>query len=339
MPLFLAHLWRETENDPVLRQRALLGLRKYEQAKRRIYVENGVIHNRCGAARLLHIAAQKNEARAPVVLIPSLVNPHHILNLAERTSLARYLGAQGHDVWLVDWGSPGEAEYGLDLGGYIQHRLLPMLRSIGRPPILAGYCLGGTIALAAAQMLRSPAVVAIAAPWHFDRYPAEHSRLIADLWQSAKPTCERLGYVPMEVLQTGFWALDPARTIRKYAAYADTSPDSEAEHAFLAVEDWANEGAPLTYPVACEVFERLYAKNATGNRAWTVGGITIDERAVGCPGLSIRSATDRIVPADASPALTDNHESALGHVGMIVSAKAPQQIWSIVSQWLLENGG
>src|SRR3546814_13425378 len=60
----------------------------------------------------------------------------------------------------------------------------------------------------------------------------------------AKPVCERLGYVPMEVLQSGFWALDPARTIRKYAAFADLPEKSDEAQGFVRLEDWANEGAP-----------------------------------------------------------------------------------------------
>lgn len=272
-------------------------------------------------------------------MIPSLVNPHIILDLNERTSLARYLAAQGHDPWLVDWGMPQPEDAALDLGGHIEQRLLPMLRSIGRPLILVGYCLGGTLALAAAQLMQVHAVVTIATPWHFDQYPAEDLSLIGNLWRDAKPLCERLGYAPMEVLQSGFWGLDPTRTIRKYAAFADMEDGSDEQQAFLAVEDWANEGAPLTFAAARELFEDLYSANHTGSGRWLVGGVTIDPSTLACPSLSIRSETDKIVPAAASANLADNQQSALGHVGMIVSRKAPEHIWHPLSQWLSAEGG
>ena len=57
------------------------------------------------------------------------------------------------------------------------------------------------------------------------------------------------------------------------------------------------------------------------------------------PSFSIQSSGDRIVPAAAAPRLRQCHELALGHVGMIVSRKAPEQIWSLVSEWLSNNGG
>lgn len=272
-------------------------------------------------------------------MIPSLINPHHILDLGERASLARHLAALGHDPWLVDWGHPDPADAGLDLAGHIEHRLLPLLRRIGEPPLLLGYCLGGTIAVAAAQLTNAPGVATIAAPWHFDRFPQPDLALIASLWREAKPLCERLGYVPMEVLQTGFWALDPARTIHKYAAFADMKEGSEAQYAFLAVEDWANEGAPLTFATGVELFEDLYGANLPGSGKWVVGGQPIDPNALSCASLSVGSTGDRIVPAAASPTLRQQHESALGHVGMIVSSKAPDLIWAVIARWLSENGG
>src|SRR3546814_12525242 len=70
------------------------------------------------------------------------------------------------------------------------------------------------------------------------------SDLIASLWQSAEPACAALGLVPMEVLQTGFWRLDPGRTIAKYERFGRLDPDSEAARTFVELEDWANAGAP-----------------------------------------------------------------------------------------------
>lgn len=340
MPLFLAHLWSETENDPNLRRKALAGLRKYQHAKRPERKNDSPVHAACAHAKLLHFAPCTKNAKHPVVLVPSLVNPPYILDLAENMSLAGYLQQQGHDVWLVDWGNPTPEDAELGLGDHVEKRLLPLLDSIGAPSLLVGYCLGGTLSLAAAQLRRDTvAVAAIAAPWDFDRYPVQSRETIASQWQQSKALCEKLGYVPMEVLQSGFWALDTARTVRKYAAFADMEEGSIAEHAFIAVEDWANLGAPLTYAAARDLFELLYQENRTGKGQWEVGGQLISPSSLHCPAMIIRSTTDRIVPAGASPMLTEQHDSSLGHVGMIVSKKAPAEIWTLLSQWLSNRGG
>src|SRR3546814_15637913 len=81
------------------------------------------------------------------------------------------------------------------------------------------------------------------------------SDLIASLWQSAEPACAALGLVPMEVLQTGFWRLDPGRTIAKYERFGRLDPDSEAARTFVELADWANAGAPLPYAAGVEMFD------------------------------------------------------------------------------------
>lgn len=253
--------------------------------------------------------------------------------------MLRHMAAAGHDVYLVDWGSPRAEDSGLGLDGHVTERLLPLLRSLPVAPILIGYCLGGSLAIGAAALRRVRALATIAAPWHFDRFPAADTQQIAALWNGARPVCQRLGYVPMEVLQSGFWAMDPARTIRKYAGFADMPPGSDEEQAFLAVEDWANGGPPLSFAAGCDLFEKFYAANASGSGQWSISGQIIDPDALACPTLSIQSSTDRIVPASVAPRFAETRTLSLGHVGMIVGGRAPELLWEPLSQWLSTHGG
>jgi polyhydroxyalkanoate synthase len=277
--------------------------------------------------------------RHPVVFVPSLINPPRVLDLSESRSLLRHMAAAGHDAHLVDWGAPGPEDATLGLDGHVTDRLLPLLAALPRPPILVGYCLGGTLALGAAAFRPFPAVCTIAAPWRFDAFPAPDLALIASLWRGAKAMSERIGYVPMEVLQSGFWAMDPARTIGKYAAFADATPGSDAEHAFLAVEDWANQGAPLSYAAGRDLFDHFYAANRTGCGQWHIHGKAVDPSAIEGPTLSITSTSDRIVPAAAGPRLCEERSLSLGHVGMVVGGRARAMLWEPLSHWLSTHGG
>lgn len=290
-----------------------------------------------GAARLLQHGAENG--RNPVVFVPSLINPPQVLDLSESRSLLRHMGAAGHDAYLVDWGQPSPDDAMLGLDGHVTDRLLPLIAALPRPPILVGYCLGGSLVLGAAALRPFPAVATIAAPWRFDAFSTADLDLVAGLWRGAKPMCERIGYVPMEVLQSGFWAMDPARTIRKYAAFADMAPGSDAERAFLAVEDWANGGAPLTFAAGRDLFDHFYAGNVSGAGRWQVGGRHVDPAALPCPTLSIVSTSDRIVPAAAGPRLREERSFSLGHVGMVVGGRAREMLWEPLSLWLSTHGG
>jgi len=271
--------------------------------------------------------------------VPSLINPPQVLDLSASRSMLRHMGAAGHDAYLVDWGTPAADDGALGLDRHVTERLLPMLGSLQRTPIIVGYCLGGNLAIAAAALQPARALATIAAPWNFDGFPAADLQEIGSLWQGSRPMCERLGYVPMEVLQSGFWAMDPGRTIRKYAAFVDMTPHSHEEQAFLAVEDWANGGPPLSFAAGRDLFEGFYAANASGRGEWHVDGLAIDPGRLSCPTLSIRSTTDRIVPAAAAPQMAENISLMLGHVGMIVGGAARAMLWEPLSQWLSSHGG
>lgn len=290
-----------------------------------------------GPTRLLRYGA--DNGRAPVVFVPSLINPPQVLDLSERRSLLRHMAAAGHDAYLVDWGAPMSQDANLGLDGHVMQRLMPLLAALRQPPILVGYCLGGALVLGAAMLRAFPAVATIAAPWQFDGFATADRDLVAGLWRGAKPMCEKIGYVPMEVLQSGFWAMDPARTVRKYAAFADAPTGSDAERAFLAVEDWANGGAPLTFAAGRDLFEHFYAANAPGQGRWQVDGRIVDPSLLTCPTLSIASTSDRIVPATAAPSLKENRTLGLGHVGMVVGGQARALLWDPLSHWLSGHGG
>ncbi len=271
--------------------------------------------------------------------MPSLINPPHVLDLSENRSMLRHMVAAGHDAYLVDWGTPSVGDARMSLGDHVRDRLIPLLAHVPRPPILIGYCLGGTLAIAAATLRNMAAVATIAAPWRFSNLDGDDRQRIAALWRQSKPLCEQLGYVPMEVLQSGFWAIDPVRTVQKYAAFADAEPGSDAERAFLAVEDWANEGPPLTFAGGCDLFERFYALDDPGKGRWAIGDAIIRPETLACPTLAIGSTTDRIVPAKASPVMKEHLELTLGHVGMVVGGRARDAVWQPLSQWITDQGG
>jgi polyhydroxyalkanoate synthase len=315
----------------------MAGLRKYQEAVRPAPAPAPPCASVSGPTRLLRFGV--DNGRHPIVFIPSLINPPAVLDLSENRSMLRHMAAAGHDAYLVDWGSPGPDDADLGLDRHITERLMPLFAGLPRPPVLVGYCLGGSLTLGAARAVDARAVATIATPWRFDAFPAEDRSRIINLWSDARAVCERLGYVPMEVLQSGFWAMDPARTIRKYAAFFDMEPGSEAERAFLAVEDWANQGAPLTFAAGRDLFEQLYADNASGRGVWQVAGERVEPQALPCPSLSIVSTSDRIVPAAAGPALAEEWRLSLGHVGMVVSGRAREMLWQPLSLWLSSHGG
>ena len=301
------------ERDPDLARAALDGLSAYESAPRPPPAAPRREVARCGPVRL----RDHGGAGPPAVLIPSLINPPHVLDLDAQVSLAAAIAGMGRHVLLLDWGEAGE-RLALSVSGHVEQLLVPLLGEIGEPAALVGYCLGGTMALAAANLAPAERVVTLAAPWHFSAYPSEARSNLQRLWRGSRPAAEALGALPMEVLQAAFWSLDPERTVSKFARFAALDPASAEARRFVQLEDWANQGEPLPCAAAAELIEHLFGADLTGTGRWSVAGTTIRDR-LAASALHFTAGGDRITPAAAAPR-GETVRIAAGHVGMIVGS-------------------
>ncbi|HET7606303.1 MAG TPA: alpha/beta hydrolase [Sphingomicrobium sp.] len=308
LPLFLELVREVSERDPELGRAALAGLRGYEQAPRRERPPP-----KPEIARVRGVALRDHGGSGPpAVLVPSLINPPRILDLDDQVSLTAAIARMGRRALLLDWGKADERA-DLSVAGHIEELLLPVLRSIGEPVALIGYCLGGTMAIAAARFIEIERVATIAAPWRFAAYPEGSRRALADMWRHSEGAAKQLGALPMEVLQAAFWSLDPERTVRKFAEFGRLDPASADARRFVELEEWANEGEPLPYPAARELIEDLFGRDLPGSGQW----IASDKLAV--PALHLTADHDRIAPAATAPA-GDRIAIPSGHVGMIVGS-------------------
>jgi len=320
-------LREQSAANPARMQAALAGLRKYQEAERPpVPAPMPVLAEAHGAA------LRDYGGEGPGVLfVPSLINPPNVLDMGER-SLLRWLSARGRRVLLLDWGWPGPDRREMSVAGHVEQILLPLMAGLGEPADLVGYCLGGTMALAAAQRGDARSVATIAAPWHFGGFPDAARADLARLWAGAQPAVAALGLLPMEVLQCAFWNLDPARTVAKFEAFAGL--EGAEARTFVMLEDWANDGPPISEAAAREMFEALFGADAPGTGTWRVGGELIDPESLQMPLLNIVSTTDRIVPAATAVRAGERLDLALGHVGMVVGSRARDMLWEPLEGWL-----
>jgi polyhydroxyalkanoate synthase len=313
LPLFLELVREVSQRDPNLASDALAGLRAYEQAPLRERPPP-----KPEIARVRGASLRDHGGNGPVaVLVPSLINPPRILDLDEDVSLTVAIARMGRRALLLDWGKADERS-GLSVAGHIEELLLPLLRSIGEPPALVGYCLGGTMAIAAANLCPVERVTTLAAPWNFARYPEASHAALKDMWRHSEAAAKSLGALPMEVLQAAFWSLDPARTVRKFAEFGRLDPASAEARRFIELEEWANEGESLPYPAAKELIEGLFGEDLPGSGNWQLGGKPVTDR-LSARALHLTAQHDRIAPAATAP-VGEVVAIASGHVGMIVGS-------------------
>lgn len=339
LPLFLSLAARTCGGDPARLAAVLEGVRRYQTAPKPEPMPPLAPVAARGGARLLAVGGP---AEAPaLVVVPSLINAPAVLDLAPGRSLIRYLVAEGHRVYLLDWGPMRRGERRLGLAGLVSMRLMPLLATLSGPIRLAGYCLGGTLAVAAGQRLgpRLDRLALIAAPWHFDGFTARARHDALQTWRAVRPVGQSLGAVPISLLNPLFWSLDEAAVIAKFEALARRPPEDPHLGWFAAVEDWANSGAPLPLPAARDLFLHGFGADRIGRGMWRVGGDVICPEQIRAPLLDAGATRDRIVPPGARLRREGvcRLDVASGHVGMIVGSGARESLWQPLSNWLRDG--
>ena len=293
-----------------------------------------------------HRAARGKGVRA-VLVVPSLINRWEVLDLTADKSLLRAMAAQGLRPYLVDWGTPDAEERRFDLATYIarlDRALAFVAKRARRRPAVMGYCMGGTlsVALAAMRPRRLAGLALLAAPWDFHTDKTGHAFLL-----SAGPLlaelADRAGELPVDILQTLFWSLDPWLAMKKFGRFLALDPQSEQARQFVLLEDWLNGGAPLAGPVARECLIGWYGDNRPGTDQCVVDGRRIVPRKIKAPALVMIPSGDRIVPPLSAAALADlkrgfpnaaRLDLPLGHIGMVVSGRARELCWTPLIDWL-----
>lgn len=295
-----------------------------------------------GGTRLLDYGAGRRRRGQPAVLfVPSLINRAYVLDLAEGASMLRWLAGAGLRPLLLDWGWPGDAERSFTLTDYIAGRLERALDAAPRRLVLAGYCMGGLLALAAG--LRRPgrvrALALLATPWDFHAGDADRAMLLGRMLPLFEPALAFTASLPVDLLQMLFAALDPFGVAAKYRSFARLDPTSERARLFIALEDWLNDGVPLAAPVARECLAGWYGANAPARTEWRIAGLPVDPRGVRVPTFVAVPGRDRIVPPESAAPLASLvpnavlHRPAAGHIGMVAGSGAESALWRPLAEW------
>jgi polyhydroxyalkanoate synthase subunit PhaC len=297
-----------------------------------------------GGSRLLDYG--HDTTALPVLFVPSLINRAYVLDLAEGQSMLRYLANRSVRPLLLDWGWPGEVERSFTMTDYVAGRMeraiTAAFQAAKAPVVLAGYCMGGTLAVAAA--LRRPELIRglalLAAPWDFHAGNREQALQAARTLPLLEPALAFSRTLPIDVLQSLFALLDPWAVAAKYRSFHRLPQDSDRARQFVALEDWLNDGVPLAAEVARACLSDWYGNNAPARGTWRIAGLPVDPGAITTPSFVAVPGQDRIVPPDSARPLARLipgavlHQPTAGHIGMVAGARAEASLWRPLLDWL-----
>jgi len=271
----------------------------------------------------------------PIVIIPSLINRHYILDLLPGRSLVEAFTQAGFETYMMAWGHPPAEDRYLTPEELFERRILKAIEMASRETgqvHLVGQCLGGTLATIAA--LIAPEKIAtlslLTAPLNF-----ENSGQLGE-WAKTETLdidalVEAYGNVPATLLHTSFQFLKPSMPFTKYSKLFARRKDEEFIINFIAMEMWANDA--ISFPGLCYKFiiEELYRKNQI-----TLGGRRLDFEALKMPILDAMATDDHIVPIQTRLPLERAYRKDLsgGHIGGVIGSSARKNFWPEWIEWL-----
>lgn len=289
--------------------------------------------------------------RTPILLVPSLINRHYVLDLAPGRSFVAWLTAQGHPVYIIDWGTPGPEDRDVTLdqiiAGYLGRAVRQVAKSSPRGQAhVLGYCLGGT--LAAIYAAHRPAHVAslttLAAPVAF-----AGGGLLATFTRTKSFDVDALvqatGNVPWQLMQIAFHMLRPTLSLSKLVHAIDKASDDEFLQGFVALERWGNDNVSFPGAAYAEYIRRLYIDDGLVQNGFALAGEPVSLTNIRCPTLVVTFKHDSIVPEPSAVPLYDRAGTADkqhlslsgGHVGAVVARKASEKLWPELSKFWRER--
>lgn len=291
--------------------------------------------------------------RTPLLLVPSLINRHYVLDLMPGKSLAEYLVAQGHDLFVIDWGTPEAEDRFLTFDELCDDYLGRAVRIAGRAgpsgkAHLLGYCLGGTLALihatARPEHVASLALLAAPVRFHDDGLLSRWTRSPAfDIDSLVAAT----GNVPWQLMQAAFQLLRPTLPLSKTVSLLDKAWDDRFLEGFLALERWGSDNVSFPGEAYRRYVQELYRGDALASGTFTLSGRPVRLGALECPTLAVTFEHDGIVPWQGAAAVLDLIGSEDkqrihlpgGHVGAVVSRAASKELWPALSAfWGTRDG-
>jgi len=284
----------------------------------------------------------------PIVLVFALINRPDIFDLRPGNSLVEFLLGEGFDVYLLDWGVPGEADADTGLDYYVCDALpwaiREVLRSSGADEVtLTGWCIGGTLcatycALHPEAPVRNLVLLTTPIDGRESLYATWLEELDVDSIASAAPV------IPGRLIDEANKLMKPVTnhwtTYRRlWQGVLDGAPRREA---YQSMAKWVGDTPSFPARAWYEWTTWMYTEGQLVRGRASLRGRPVDLRSIDQSLLVVTAQQDHITPpGNTAPlfelvASTDvtHLDRPGGHIGLIAGSSARRQIWPAMAGWL-----
>lgn len=301
-----------------------------------------------------HAVGERRHA-TPILMVYALINKPYILDLTPGNSLVEFLVGEGYDVFLLDWGTPGEEDrhlrfddYVLD---YIPRAIKQVLRLSGAKEFsLIGYCMGGTMSsMYAAMHPEAPLknLVLMATPVDFSE-AGLYTAWLDPRYFDVDRVVDAFGIIPADFIDFGSKLLKPLQNfVGPTVTLVDRLHDEEFVKGWQVMNHWVNDGIPLPGETYRQWIKECYQQNKLIKGEFKLGGRPVRLECIRANLLAVVAEQDHIVQTcQATPIFTEVSSEdkdvlriKAGHVGLVAGRSAKKQFFPRLNDWLAERSG
>jgi polyhydroxyalkanoate synthase len=315
-----------------------------------------------GEAKLYHYEpTQQKKYPIPLLIVYAPILRPYILDLVPGNSFIEYLSNEGFNVYLLDWGNAGPEDKHLSFEDWILDYMPDAVQSILRGSqaeelTIFGYCQGGTMSAMYASLFPDKYLknlILLATPTDF----APEDPGIFGLWTLWSRNSENyfdpdllaqaFGNIPEDFLkrlnETWSSALRPLpNLVGSYMQMWENTLSEKTMTTWLAVSKWVDDGKPFPGEAFRQWIRDFYQQNKLPKGEIELRGHRVELSNIECPLLNIAGSKDFICPlaqAEATMNLVGSQDKEFavfdaGHVGLMASPIAKDEVWPRVKNWL-----
>lgn len=302
-------------------------------------------------AKLYRYKSDSKKYKTPVLFIYALINKPYILDLTPNDSIIEHLVANGHDVYLLDWGIPDYEDRELRIENYIHdyiHRAVKAVLKTSKASDLSlfGYCMGGTFSAMYTSLYSSTMpirnLILLTTPLDFSS-GGLFSNLLDERYFNLDKLVDTVGLIPGEFIDIGSRLLSPYESY--VGAYENLYKQIEANKSTLKwklMQKWTNDSIPLAGETYRQWIREFYQHNKLVNDELLLNGDPVRLGNIKADTLFIAGEHDNIVLkhqiTNGLEKFKNSKKKLLsvpgGHVSAIIGAKAKEHTYPHLIDWL-----
>lgn len=286
----------------------------------------------------------------PILLTFALINRPDIFDLRPGNSFVEYLLEQGFDVFLVDWGIPGDEEAEMGLDDYALDHLPAAIRELRRASgaddiTLVGWCMGA--ALTGIYLALTPD--APVRNWVPLTMPLDTENSTYQTWMG-RDTFD-VDHLAANVPSLPGWAVNTANKLMKpvpnfigakKALWSQVASGKVNKTSYQAMAKWVADNPPFPARAFAQWVTSMFKENSLVRGEMEMRGRIVDLGNIHQSVLIVTASADHIAPREGTLPLLDllgsedveHMDRVGGHIGLMAGSKAKREIWPDIVSWL-----